>query len=74
MSIKGKCLCGKVRYEITGRLYNVSHCHCSMYRRHHGAAFTSMLVVCVAPHHKQSVSCIYVRHFDECMKALEFKS
>jgi len=32
-------LCGKVRYEIIGQIYDVSHGHCSMCRRQHGAAF-----------------------------------
>lgn len=41
MSVKGGCLCGQVRYEIAGRLYNASHCHCSMCRRQHGAAFAT---------------------------------
>ena len=41
MAVKGGCLCGKVRFEISGRLFNVSHCHCSMCRRQHGAAFAT---------------------------------
>lgn len=41
MTIKGKCLCGKTRYEISGRLFNATHCHCSMCRRQHGAAFAT---------------------------------
>ena len=41
MAIKGGCLCGKVRYEVTGPLFNVDHCHCSMCRRQHGAAFAT---------------------------------
>ena len=41
MTIKGACLCGKVRYEISGNLFDVSHCHCSMCRRQHGAAFAT---------------------------------
>ena len=41
MSIKGGCLCGKVRYEITGRLIRADNCYCSMCRRQHGAAFAS---------------------------------
>ena len=41
MAIKGGCLCGKVRYEITGRLFDADHCHCSMCRRQHGAAFST---------------------------------
>lgn len=35
----GACLCGAVRYEITGELQQVAHCHCGMCRRHSGAAF-----------------------------------
>jgi hypothetical protein len=41
MTIKGGCLCGKVRYQITGPLFNADHCHCSMCRRQHGAAFAT---------------------------------
>ena len=39
--LTGGCLCGGVRYEISGRLSRASHCHCSMCRKHHGAAFGS---------------------------------
>ena len=41
MAVKGGCLCGKVRYEIDGRLFDSTHCHCSMCRRQHGAAFAT---------------------------------
>ncbi len=41
MAIKGRCLCGRVRYEITGPLTDADHCHCSMCRRQHGAAFST---------------------------------
>jgi hypothetical protein len=39
--IAGGCLCGAVRYEIAGKLTRASHCHCSMCRKQHGAAFGS---------------------------------
>ena len=39
--IKGGCLCGKVRYEISGSLTDADHCHCSKCRRQHGAAFST---------------------------------
>lgn len=39
--IQGECLCGKVRYEVKGPLHAVDHCHCSMCRRQHGAAFAT---------------------------------
>ena len=41
MAITGGCLCGQVRYEVTGPLFNADHCHCSMCRRQHGAAFAT---------------------------------
>ena len=36
--IRGSCLCGEVRFEISGTLSDASHCHCSMCRKAHGAA------------------------------------
>ncbi len=43
--ITGGCLCGAVRYEITGTLRDVVNCHCSKCRRFHGhfGAYTSIL-------------------------------
>lgn len=37
----GSCLCGAVRYEARAGIRAVSHCHCSMCRKAHGAAFAS---------------------------------
>ena len=39
--ITGKCLCGKVRYEINARLGPIVYCHCSMCRRATGSAFAT---------------------------------
>ncbi len=41
MAISGSCLCGAVRYEIEGTLADAGHCHCTMCRKEHGAAFGS---------------------------------
>ena len=41
MMLKGRCLCGKVRYQINKPLIAADHCHCSMCRRQHGAAFAT---------------------------------
>lgn len=41
MTIQGGCLCGGMRYQISGPLTEVGNCHCSMCRRFHGAAFTT---------------------------------
>ena len=38
MTITGECLCGTVRYEVTGPFLRAGHCHCSRCRRHSGAA------------------------------------
>ena len=32
----GSCLCGAVRYEVTGTLRDVVDCHCAMCRKTHG--------------------------------------
>lgn len=39
--LRGSCLCGGVRYEISGPLSFPLNCHCSMCRKAHGAAFRS---------------------------------
>ena len=45
MTIAGGCLCGDVRFEITGKLSWASHCHCSMCRKAHRAAFGTYGIV-----------------------------
>jgi hypothetical protein len=41
--ITGSCLCGQVRFELEGAPQFINHCHCSMCRKVHGAAFGSFL-------------------------------
>jgi hypothetical protein len=38
----GRCLCGYVRYEVTGDLPPLVNCHCRFCRRAHGAAFVTV--------------------------------
>ncbi len=39
--IRGSCLCGGVKFEITGPLLRPLNCHCLQCRKQHGAAFRS---------------------------------
>src|SRR5262245_61224413 len=39
--VTGQCLCGAVRFVITLPTKWCAHCHCSMCRRAHGAAFVT---------------------------------
>jgi hypothetical protein len=41
MMLRGSCLCGGIRYEISGELHDALNCHCSMCRKAQGAAFRS---------------------------------
>lgn len=41
--IYGSCLCGQIRFELGGPAQFINHCHCSMCRKVHGAAFGSFL-------------------------------
>ncbi len=38
--ITGSCLCGGIRFEITGKLGPMGACHCSMCRKATGSAFS----------------------------------
>ncbi|MEN8158608.1 MAG: GFA family protein [Myxococcota bacterium] len=40
-SVTGACLCGAVRFRITPPTLFCAHCHCSMCRRNHGAAYVT---------------------------------
>ena len=37
--LNGSCLCGAINYEIDSAVGEMGHCHCSMCRKAHGAAF-----------------------------------
>jgi hypothetical protein len=40
-SHQGSCLCGGIRYQLSSELRGTTHCHCSMCRKAHGAAFAT---------------------------------
>lgn len=41
--INGSCLCGKVKFEISGEPYSLSYCHCSRCRKAAGI-FSAVLI------------------------------
>jgi hypothetical protein len=41
--MRGSCLCAEVVYEVDAPFDFLTHCHCSICRKHHGAAFVSWL-------------------------------
>jgi hypothetical protein len=43
--VHGGCLCGGVRYEISGELSQMHFCHCQMCRRNHGTPFANYVAV-----------------------------
>ena len=45
MTVRGSCLCGEVAFEADSPFEFMGHCHCSMCRKHHGAAFSTALAV-----------------------------
>lgn len=42
-TLKGSCLCGRVKYEVTGEAKRFFHCHCSRCRKVTGTGHASNL-------------------------------
>ena len=42
--LSGGCLCGSVRFEVTGTPYRVGVCHCLDCRKAHGAIFRTFAI------------------------------
>ena len=43
--VGGGCLCGAVHFTVTTPTLFCGHCHCTMCRRNHGAAYVTWLAV-----------------------------
>lgn len=41
LTVDGSCLCGAVQFTVTTPTVFCGHCHCSICRRSHGAAFVT---------------------------------
>jgi len=59
---QGQCLCGDVTWEFTGKPTGSYHCHCTMCRKAHGAAFGTYYFVS-ADRFRMSAGKDGVRHF-----------
>lgn len=42
---RGSCLCGKVRYEYSGAIEEISRCHCRQCQKAQGGAFVAVAPV-----------------------------
>lgn len=45
MMLKGSCLCGAVRYEVTGDPQRFYHCHCARCRKSSGTGHATNLML-----------------------------
>jgi hypothetical protein len=45
ISLEGGCLCGAIRYRISGAPRSADYCHCRMWRRAAGAPVVARLTV-----------------------------
>jgi hypothetical protein len=43
--LQGGCLCGGIRFEISGPVEGITQCHCSLCRKSNGSAFIATMVV-----------------------------
>lgn len=42
---RGSCLCGSVTFKVNAMVATACHCHCTMCRKFHGAAFATLVSV-----------------------------
>lgn len=38
---KGSCLCGSLSFVLKGRIGDIIHCHCALYRKACGSAYAT---------------------------------
>lgn len=65
---QGSCQCGGVRYEVVGEIRSIAHCHCSLCRKTHGAAFASF-AICPRDGHRYVAGAELVRSHDSSADA-----
>jgi hypothetical protein len=45
MTMQGRCLCGAVAFEVSGKLPKLYQCHCSLCRKQSGSNSTASLII-----------------------------
>ena len=78
----GQCFCGAVQIAVELPVAWVAHCHCSMCRRYHGAAFVTWFGVCHGHYRLNEDAVTWFRSSDsaergrcrQCGSALLFRS
>ena len=60
MTTTGGCLCGAVRYELTGEPMAVAVCHCTHCQRQGGAVFSTNLVLKESDYVQHGETKVYV--------------
>ena len=45
MEETGGCLCGAIRFRVSGEPYEIGHCHCTACRRQTGAGYATYVVM-----------------------------
>jgi len=48
LRVRGQCLCGRVAFEIAGKIPSLYQCHCSLCRKQSGAASSTATIVASA--------------------------
>jgi hypothetical protein len=66
---RGACLCGAVRFEIEFPTKWCAHCHCTLCRRAHGAAFVTWVGV-EEPRFRITHGADHLRHYASSPEAL----
>ncbi len=44
-TFEGGCMCGAVRYKVSGEPFWIGHCHCASCRRHTGAPVVTFVAL-----------------------------
>ncbi|WP_085579340.1 MULTISPECIES: GFA family protein [unclassified Pseudomonas] len=64
----GGCHCGHIRYQISGPLHDIAHCHCSICRRVSGGIVTTWLTAPAADFRWLAGTPVHYASSDTCTR------